>query len=59
MAFGDAADGGVTGHLRDEIEVEGEKGGAQTHARGRGCGFATGVASADDQDIELFRETHR
>ena len=48
MAFGYAADGGVAGHLRDEVEVEGEEGGAQAHARGGGGGFAAGVAGADD-----------
>ena len=47
MALGDAADGGVAGHLRDEVEVQREEGRAQAHACGRGCGFATGVAGAD------------
>ena len=48
MAFGYAAYGGVAGHLRDEVEVEGEEGGAQAHARGGGGGFAAGVARAYD-----------
>ena len=56
MAFGYAADGGVAGHLGDEVEVEGEEGGAEAHARGGGGGFAAGVAGADDEDVELFRE---
>ena len=54
VALGDAADGGVAGHLRDEVEVQGEEGGAQAHARGGGRGFAAGVAGADDEDVELF-----
>ena len=49
MALGDAADGGIAGHLRDEVEVEREEGGAQAHARGGDGGFAAGVSGADDE----------
>ena len=58
MAFGDAADGGVAGHLRDEVEVQREERGAQAHARGGHRGFAAGVAGADDDDVELFGKAH-
>ena len=34
VALGDAADGGVAGHLGDEIEIEGEESRAETHAGG-------------------------
>ncbi len=54
MAFGDAADGGVAGHLGDEVEVEREQGGAEAHAGGGGGGLATGVPCADDQHVELL-----
>jgi hypothetical protein len=59
MAFGDAADGRVAGHLRDEVEVEREQRGAQAHA---GCGhrgLAAGVPGADDDDVVLFGVAHR
>jgi len=58
MALGDAADGGVAGHLRDEVKVKREQSGAQAHA-GRGHGrFAAGVSGADDDYIVLFCEWH-
>jgi hypothetical protein len=56
MTFGYAADGGVAGHLGDEVEVEGEEGGAEAHARGGCGGFAARVACAYDEDVERFRE---
>ncbi len=59
VAFGDAADGGVAAHLGDQVEVEGEQGGAQTHAGGGHGGLAAGVSGADDHYIELFGEGHR
>ena len=58
MALGDAADGRIAGHLRDEIEVQCEEGGAQAHARGSHGGFAAGMSGSDDDDIILFREGH-
>ena len=58
MALGDAADGRIAGHLRDEIEVQREEGGAQAHARGGDGGFAAGMSGSDDDDIVLFGEGH-
>ena len=58
VAFGDSADGGVAGHLRDEVEVEREECGAQAHARGGRGGFAAGMTRADDDYVELFGERH-
>lgn len=58
MALGDASDGGVAGHLGDEVEVEGEQCGAQAHARGGHGGFAAGVSGADDDHVVLFGEGH-
>ena len=58
MALGDAADGGVAGHLRDEVEIQREERRAQAHAR-RGDGrFAAGVSRADYDYFVLFGVCH-
>ncbi len=58
VSLGDAADGGVAGHLGDEIGVESEEGGAEAHAR-RGHGSLTaGMSGADYGDVEMFGERH-
>ena len=54
VTFGDTADGGVAGHLRDEVEVHGDHGGAETHAGGGTGGFASGVTGSDDHDVVLL-----
>ncbi len=48
VAFGDASDGGVAGHLRDEVDVEGVEGGLEAHASAGDGGFAASVSGADD-----------
>src|SRR6185437_8237632 len=58
MAFGDASDGGVAGHLGDEIEVEREQRGAQAHAGRSHGGFAAGVSSPHDDYVVLFGKRH-
>ena len=58
MALGDAADGGIAAHLRDEVEVHGDERGLEAHARGGHGGLAAGVAGADDDDVVLFGESH-
>jgi hypothetical protein len=56
VSFGNPADCRIAGHLRDQIGVQGEQRSVQPHAgRGHG-GFASGVSSADYDDIELFGE---
>ena len=58
VPLGDAANGGVAGHLGDQVEVHGNDGGLQAHAGGcHGC-FATGVPGADYGDVEFFGKTH-
>ncbi len=52
MAFAEAADGGVAGHLADGGEAVGEKRGLGAHARGRSGRLAARVAAADDDDVE-------
>jgi hypothetical protein len=47
----DAADGGVAGHLRDEVDVHGHHRGAEAEAGAGSGGFAAGVAGADDDDL--------
>jgi hypothetical protein len=51
VALGDAADGRVARHLRDQVQVHGDHGGAQAHARAGARGFAAGVTGADDHDV--------
>src|SRR5579859_1754371 len=51
VSFGDAADSWVAGHLRDEVEVHGDHGGFEAHARTGAGGLATGVSGADDDDV--------
>ncbi len=58
VSLGDAADGGVAGHLRDEIGVEGEQRGAQSHARRGHGGFAAGMTGADYGNVEMFGKGH-
>ena len=58
MTFGDAADRRVARHLRDQVDVECEQRRLQPHARRGHRGLASGVAGADNNDIELFRELH-
>jgi hypothetical protein len=58
MALGDTADGGVAGHLRDEVEIQREERCAQAHARGGDGGFAAGVPCADHDYFVLFRVCH-
>src|SRR5271154_1999586 len=58
MALGDAADGRVAGHLRDEVEVERKQSSAQAHT---GCGhgrLAAGMSGSDYEYIVLFGERH-
>ena len=58
MSLGDAAHGGVARHLRDQVHVERVEGGLQSHARGSHGGLASGMAGADDYNVELFGELH-
>ncbi len=51
VAFADAADGGVAGHLPDRGAAVGEQEGARAEAGGGGGGLRAGVAAADDDDV--------
>ena len=48
VALGNAANRGIAGHLRDQVEVERDERRAQTHARSGHGGFAAGVTRAHD-----------
>ena len=52
LALGEAADGGVAGHLGDAFGGDGEQRGPCAEASGGGGGLAAGVAGADDEDVE-------
>ena len=56
--FGDAADGRIARHLRDQVDIERVQRGLQAHARGGHGGLASGMAGADDDYVELFGELH-
>jgi hypothetical protein len=52
VAFAKAADGRIAGHGADGGESMGHQGGSGAHASSRSRGFAAGVATTDDEDIE-------
>jgi hypothetical protein len=58
MALGDAADGRIATHLRDQVEVQRKDRRAQPHARRRYRRLTARVARAHDDDIVLFRKAH-
>ncbi len=58
MPLGYAAHGGVATHLGDEVEVHGDKGGFQAHARRSHRRLTTGVPRAHHGHIVLFRKSH-
>jgi hypothetical protein len=58
MAFSNAADGRVAGHLGDQVNVERDKRGFASHPGGSMSRFAPGVASANDDHIEFSVEAY-
>src|SRR5207302_1807847 len=58
MSLGDAPHRWVTGHLRNEINVEGIERGLQAHTRASHSCFAASMSRSDDNDVELFGELH-
>ena len=58
MALGHAADGGVAAHLGDEVEIHGDKGGFESHARRGHGGLAASVSRAHHGDVVLLRKYH-
>ena len=58
MALANTANGRVTGHLAQGLNVVGQQQGLRTHARSRQCGFGTGMTTTNDNDIETGRKIH-
>ena len=58
MAFTNASDGRVTGHLTQGFNVVGQQQGLGTHACSRQRGLGTGMATTNDNDIETGRKIH-
>ncbi len=58
VALADPADGRITGHLAQRLNVVGQQQGLAAHARGRQRGLGTGVATTNDNDIETGRKLH-
>ncbi len=56
MPLGDAANGGIARHLRDEIEVKRIQRSLQAHARRSHGGFATGMTRTYHHNIIGFSE---
>ena len=52
--LGDPPDGGIARHLADGLQVLGEQQRARAGAGRHGAGFGTGVAAADDEDVEAI-----
>ena len=58
VALGHAANGRIAAHLRDQVEVHGDEGGLEPHARGRHRRLAPGVTGAHNNHIVLFGKRH-
>ena len=53
VALADAADGRVARHLAQGFDVVGKQQSGLPHAGAGECGFGTGMAAADDDDVEF------
>jgi len=58
MSLGNASDGGIAGHLRDQISVQREECRAQPHARAGHRGFATGMTGSNHGNIVMLCKGH-
>jgi len=54
MAFPNASDRGVAGHLANQIDVEGEKERSGTHSSRGKCRVDAGMATPDHNDISVI-----
>jgi hypothetical protein len=55
MAFGQPADGRISGHLGDRFKMNGNQAGAKTHGAGCESGFAASVSGPDYDNIIFFQ----
>jgi hypothetical protein len=58
MAFGQAADGGIAGHLGNRFQMDGHQAGLEPHATHGSGSLAPGVACADHDDIIIWGPAH-
>ena len=58
VPLGDAANGGIARHLRDQVQIETEQRCPQAHARSRHRRFAPGVPGTHNYNVVLFRKRH-
>ena len=58
MALANAADAGVAAHLAQSLDVVGEQQGLATHACSGQCRLGSGMAAANDDDIEFLGIKH-
>src|SRR5438309_2038321 len=56
MAFGNAANSGIAGHLGNQIKIESNNGGFGAEHGGSVRGFAARMSSTNDNYIKLFVE---
>ena len=56
VSLGNAADGGIARHLRDEVDVERVERSLQAHASGGHGGLASGMAGANHHNVIGFSE---
>lgn len=56
VALPQPADGGVATHGADLVEVKADQAHPGSHARGDSGRLATGMTTADNQDIELLHQ---
>ena len=58
VTFCDSTDGRVTGHLSDQVDVQGVEGSLEAHTSSGHGSLAAGVSSADYDYVDLFGELH-
>jgi hypothetical protein len=58
MAFRNASNRRIAGHLSNEINIEGVKSSLQTHPGASHGGLAASVSSPDDNYVELLGKLH-
>ena len=58
MAFPDAADSRIAGHLTQRIDTVSQQQRSTAHTGGRQARFRTSVTTTDDNDIELLWVLH-
>jgi hypothetical protein len=58
VALGDASNGGIARHLRNQVQIETEQCRPQAHSGSGHRRFAPRVPSTHDYNVVLFRKRH-